>query len=234
MTKKTAVSQGRSDSSKLASLLALAAGAAAVPQTGNATIIVDTQGGSVFPGSSYQCSFPGAARLLFHGNSSRTTIASGIVRKISFSQTAGYVRIKATWLGAGLRWGQVPASSVAGIAPCAEAKSTPFSGGGFSPASFSNKYLSFEFADTTAGNAMRYGWIEVSLQNGAASSGYPVLTITEWAYDNSGVEIATGQTTSVPEPCSASLLAIGALALGAKGIRNWRRNGPQQEDLKAD
>ena len=38
--------------------------------------------------------------------------------------------------------------------------------------------------------------------------------------NTTGASIGAGQ---VPEPGSASLLALGALALGAKGLRSWRR-----------
>jgi hypothetical protein len=44
-----------------------------------------------------------------------------------------------------------------------------------------------------------------------------------WAYDTSGAQIAAGQLESaVPEPDAFALTGLGALALGAAGLRRWR------------
>lgn len=48
-------------------------------------------------------------------------------------------------------------------------------------------------------------------------AGFPA-TITSWTFDNTGAAI-----TVVPEPATAALLTIGALAAGAVGLRKWRR-----------
>jgi hypothetical protein len=43
-----------------------------------------------------------------------------------------------------------------------------------------------------------------------------------WAYDDSGDQIAAGDTGGVPEPSTMALAGLGALALGAAGLRRWR------------
>ncbi len=88
------------------------------------------------------------------------------------------------------------------------------------PNSYNHEYILFEFKDSTQGNAMLYGWAEVSLFNANISSSEgPEVTVWRYAYDNTGAPLASG---SVPEPSSAALLVLGALALGSKGLRLWR------------
>ena len=209
------------DSTKLLSLLALATGAAAMPQTSNADIIFDGNGSTVsWQGNqSFTISnLPGNAQLGFQahqfGSFSSTSARSVSVGK----RGGGYVEMKLSLVPQGLLWGQISAS-VATNAGLASAHST-----NHAPNSFGSTYLAFEFRDSSqAGSPMRYGWVEISLANGNLITGndFPMLTIAGWAYENSGAEIPTG---AVPEPGSASLLALGALAFGAKGVRSWRRN----------
>lgn len=97
-------------------------------------------------------------------------------------------------------------------------------GSSYEPATYSDhKYLAFEFSDSTHGGAIRYGWAEILLTNGNLDTTTgPNVTIYGYAYDDTGAFIAAG-ATSVPEPSSAAFLALGALIVGAKGLRTWRR-----------
>jgi len=50
------------------------------------------------------------------------------------------------------------------------------------------------------------------------------VTLTDWAYDDSGAKIIAGAISEpVPEPSSAALAMSGALVLGAAGLRQWRK-----------
>jgi len=213
------------ESAKLASLLALATGAIAIPQTGSADVIVtDMSGNPAHVGFQFDPSFvitnlPGTARLGFsfhrQGTSSLTSL-----RGVLAGQVAGYVRVKTNanlmvHVPAGMAWNQVAGNvSISGTMGLANY-------GAHNPNSYGPEYMLFRFKDSTQGNALRYGWAEVSLGNGNLNSTEgPDVTISRYAYDTTGAQLPTGQ---VPEPNSVELLALGALVFGAKGVRCWKR-----------
>jgi hypothetical protein len=92
---------------------------------------------------------------------------------------------------------------------------------------FTSSYFAFTFTDTNDHNQLDHGWIEGSLSNN--QYGAMNFQITAFAFDDTGANIAMGQTvpSSVPEPSSMALGALGALLAGAVGMRRWRK-------LKAD
>jgi hypothetical protein len=221
---------GQEDSSKLVSLLALAAGALAMPQSSNADVIVtDLSTNFVTVGPNGSPSFlidnlPGTARLGFDAHERSTLIGSS--RVVSAGQKGGYVRVKsnaASFLlpaAAGATWNQIAGvSTVNGLAGKAN-------GYGHFPNSFVHLYLPFKFTDITqVGSPVYYGWVDVSLNNPDNGTG-PDLTIFSYAYDNTGATIPMG---AVPEPAPTSLFALGALTLGASGVRAWRKNRKTEE-----
>jgi MYXO-CTERM domain-containing protein len=77
-------------------------------------------------------------------------------------------------------------------------------------------FIGFSFKPT---GTTYYGWAQVTLTEGER---FGTFTINQWAYENTGASILTGQTSAVPEP-SAYALGVGALALGAAGLRRRRR-----------
>jgi len=225
-TSELIVSLERGDSYKLVSLMALATGAIAMPQTSNADIFYSDHVDSPFTvgytaSPSYTIDdLPGSAMLRFQfsqtGSSSFTS-----TRFVAFFQESGYVRLRtnaffAAPAGAGMLWNQIPGNSAAvGSVGAANLYLR-------NPASYNDVYFAFRFRDSTQGNQLRYGWINVSLDNRPLATGEgPHLTIFGWAYDSTGAQIPMGM---VPEPSSAAILALGALALGSKGVRSWRRN----------
>jgi hypothetical protein len=219
------------DSSKLMSLLALAAGAVAMPETGNAAIVYNDLGatpGIVGGGNpSFLITLPGTARLGFQTAHAVTTL--GTVRGVLAGQVAGYVRLKtnlsfavhvavtnpATHM---VSWNQLNYNA-ANKGTLGRATSTQHI-----PNSYDHDYLPFEFKDSTQGNLMLYGWVDISLSNDDLNvqPGGPLVTIWRYAYDDKGNQIFMGQTV-VPEPTSMSLMALGAMALGARGVRAWRK-----------
>ncbi|MGO9923840.1 MAG: hypothetical protein ACLQIB_55225 [Isosphaeraceae bacterium] len=93
-------------------------------------------------------------------------------------------------------------------------------GGGVTVPSYSDKYYSFSFLDSSS--QTHYGWIYGSLSGGFGDLTY---TLMSYAYDTTPNQmITTGQTqvSAVPEP--SSLVVVGAMAsmiLGAAGVRKW-------------
>jgi MYXO-CTERM domain-containing protein len=76
-------------------------------------------------------------------------------------------------------------------------------------------YIGFSFLN---GGKTCYGWASITVTEGSAGT-LGSMTINSWAYDNSGDYIQAG---AVPEP-SETAMGLGALALGAAGLRRWRR-----------
>ena len=97
-----------------------------------------------------------------------------------------------------------------------DATSVVNSAGVYNVDGFSNDvsgYIGFAFDD--AGTTY-YGWAELTL-SAQTSSGQ--VTVHRWAYEDSGASIQVG---AVPESRHAAV-GLGALALGAAGLRRWRR-----------
>lgn len=77
---------------------------------------------------------------------------------------------------------------------------------------YNDEYALFRFDD---GGQIDYGWLELSVAGGAN----PIVNVLGYAYDTSGKPIKAGE---VPEPQHLPV-ALGALALGAVGLREWRK-----------
>lgn len=228
-TKETLSKEQLVDSSKLVSLLALAAGAVTMPETGNANIVYNDLGANPgivnFLNSTYAISLPGGALLGFqqshHGATNLTS-----TRRIVVGKAAGYVQLKTNNLFFAVHvpatqqveWNQIQGvtATVGKMGEATYLTARPSTG-------YDHDYLPFEFKDATQGNALRYGWVDISLSNSDLQTGQgPALTIWRYAFDDTGAQIFMGQT-AVPEPASTSLMALGAMALGARGVRAWRK-----------
>jgi hypothetical protein len=90
--------------------------------------------------------------------------------------------------------------------------------------SFSDEYALFTFP---SGPNTLYGWIHLSFSItggvGTDPNFGPTLTIHDFAYDDTGAPLAAG---AVPEPATAVSTGLAALALGAAGLRRWRKARP--------
>ncbi|WOO39812.1 hypothetical protein [Rubellicoccus peritrichatus] len=76
-----------------------------------------------------------------------------------------------------------------------------------------NGYIGFQFRP--AGTTL-YGWAEVVLTEGGDTGTFEIV---QWAYEDTGANIQTG---AIPEPATVAT-GLGALALGAAGLRRWRK-----------
>lgn len=79
------------------------------------------------------------------------------------------------------------------------------------------RYLLFQFPDN--GKTL-FGWAQLEFQAPAVREF--TGTIIDYAYDTTGARIQPGQTSPVPEPSETIPLSLGALVLGAAGVRRWR------------
>jgi hypothetical protein len=92
-------------------------------------------------------------------------------------------------------------------------KATHFSSG--TPA-----YVGFSFKH---GGTLCYGWASLTITySSTPGATYASLVVNSWAYEDSGLDLLVGRTTAVPEPAETAV-GLGALALGAAGIRRWRK-----------
>jgi len=227
-----------SDTHKLVSLLALATGAVALPQTGHADIIfTDLSSEPVLVGfaglgtNEFLFTLPGTAQVGFE----RLSGGPFLTQPVSV-QSFYTVRVVAGDRGGGAGGirrdgGFFAVPQVLGDAWSQEGVGTALNVtvglatdlfAGRSPASdYSDRYLAWSFADSTQGGATRYGWVHINLDIVGFNAGGPTVTILGYAYDNTGAKPSMGM---VPEPSSGALLVMGALALGSRGLRKWRQN----------
>ena len=82
-----------------------------------------------------------------------------------------------------------------------------------------DKYLLFKFNPT--GSQDLYGWLRLNAGCGCGLD----TTAVDMAFDDSGNKILAGQTA--PEPATVMPTGLAALALGASGIRRWRKSRKQ-------
>ena len=154
--------------------------------------------------------------------------SGGYYRSVNFARNRGSVYFKANGgshgLGAvaviaddGQKWNQI----AGGSAPVALIAGRIQSGTASGLSSFSKKFFAFKFnKGTTSSTIYNFGWIKASLTNKSYSNLF--LHIDSYAYDDSGAQIAMGDT-GVPEPSSAiQLFALAAMTLGAAGVRRWK------------
>ena len=98
--------------------------------------------------------------------------------------------------------------------------SVQYSSGG-SKTTFSTvpAYTSYSVFRFSTGSGFNYGWAEYSA---SSTTNVFKLKLLEIAYAQNGGPISVGET-SIPEPASASLLAMGAMAMGARGVRRMKK-----------
>jgi hypothetical protein len=98
-------------------------------------------------------------------------------------------------------------------------------------ANFTDKYAMFRFV--TGASTYDYGWLELSYTVSVAFSSPnndPELIVVAWAYDTTANQkITAGEIPTVdstPEPGTLESTGLAALALGAAGLRRWRKARP--------
>jgi len=216
----------RANVKRLASLSALGAGALAVTAgTAEAGIVYTPLsakvGFSTWNGysSSFSFGLPGTAGI----GVSRSSWG-GSFWWVWFFQSYGTVRFKPTagHLGifsAGKTWGNAGLGSAYRLAIATRWSTGGGSTGVSGNSSFDHKYALFRFRGTSSA-PWEYGWLQLS--HSISNTTGPDVTLEGWAYDDTGAPIAAGDTGGVPEPSTMALAGLGALALGAAGLRRWR------------
>lgn len=225
---------------KWQALLPLAA--ASLASQADAAIIYTAVGANVGTGGSYSgqvgdltLDLPGIndLRFVFGGGNPAVNWVLGLVFDVAIGGT--YLqspRIWASGMSSAGAWMAQPATSGQTIDDLPQTDRGISIVGGWDPTfgtqygtSFSDKYLMFQFKDTTNGNALRYGWLNLDFDLAAES--FANAFITGYAYEDTGALIEAGAmpaAAGVPEPGSAGAsLLLGAMITGAAGVRRRRK-----------
>lgn len=237
---RTQATELHNDSAKLVSLLALAAGAVAMPQTSVADIIYTDLGGSpatvgLGGGSDYLVNIPGTAVFKFQRRATTVKTNPGSLTINYKSVLAGDFGTPSTPVvlvqrnaqrfaipkAFGATWDQ-GGGVMAGFHYVGTANDFNINGGKSPNTGYDHQYLAWSFENSTQGNATRYGWIEIGLQVNGYNAGGPLATVYRYGWDNTGAKPTMGQTP-VPEPTAGAFTALAAMALGARGVRLWRQ-----------
>ena len=99
-------------------------------------------------------------------------------------------------------------------------------GGNWASNTITSGYIGIRFPgnwNSTLYHNLHSGWIHVELDNDFATGATTGITIRDWAFEDSGGSILTGQ---IPEPSTAGLALLGA---GAVGLQAWRRRKTHKE-----
>lgn len=84
--------------------------------------------------------------------------------------------------------------------------------------------IGFRFQNETMGNQTQYGWLRIYL---SATAGSQPRMLVDYAYENTGAAIGTPLfEPPLPEPTTLSLLSL--FAVGAVGVRAWRKGKRQK------
>jgi hypothetical protein len=218
----------KKNAARLASISALGAGALGVA-TGTAeaaihyTAVDDKVGFGAGYGASATLTLTGPANVRVF----RSTVvgSSTPIGYRAWSVLLAGTSVESRNATAGQTWVQGKAGGLAGTQEIVGERSANSSTGSAGRTSSTNGtfYRLFRFQKGGSG-AWYYGWVELS-QTVTGTVG-PEVTVLGYAWDDTGVVIRAGQTTSfekdTPLPSTLWLAGLGALALGATGLRRWR------------
>lgn len=84
-----------------------------------------------------------------------------------------------------------------------------------------NGYLGFKFANSNVNGGQDYGYVSFGLSTGTSQPSAS-LTINSFTYDDSGAAVTIPAVSSVPEPASLTLLAMGASGVALLAHRRKR------------
>jgi hypothetical protein len=91
---------------------------------------------------------------------------------------------------------------------------------------FTDKFALFTY---TGNSGPLFGWVELTYKVTDAFGSNPTfgpdLTVIAYGVDDSGAQIAAGDVgggAATPEPSAIYMSGLGALVLGAEGLRRWR------------
>ena len=223
--------------SRMARYMAMAgaaAGAVAVGENVNATIVVDASlSGTVVgfssgnPGPAVSATIAAGVKLRFSVQrtafDSKRTVNMAVASGSMLLQDQGQARVRLKTYGQ-VATGSPGVSSVDLLQANRVGTYSFFGFGNPGNASFSgaspntSRYFLFNFVQ---GSSTYYGWFELLAMAAPQTGGNLTVTLGRWAYDNTGATVFAGQLSGSAVPGGTGL---AALAFGAAGLRGRRRS----------